>query len=299
MEFRQLRYFIEIVKAQNYSNAAKNLFVTQPTLSWNMNKLQEELGAKLIYQVGNKVMPTTAGNILFEKGQKILAELDELTEEIEEDHIYKKKELTIGSNSVISPVYMPLIQQFMSVYPNFSITIEENGSVKTQKKVANEELEIGIVSFPIIEESLEIERNTLHTFKYHAYVLMRDDHPLAGSKSLSIKDLKDERLGSMSKDYVLWHVLKNKAREFGFRPDIDFMSNNPETLINHVIQNNLVAIIPIQLKEAFADFNLAWVPLTDKIKPFDIVVVHKKDRPLSPAAALCLEFITNQEIIKE
>ncbi|MFW8051823.1 LysR family transcriptional regulator [Vagococcus fluvialis] len=299
MEFRQLRYFIEIVKAQNYSNAAKNLFVTQPTLSWNMNKLQEELGAKLIYQVGNKVMPTTAGNILFEKGQKILAELDELTEEIEEDHIYKKKELTIGSNSVISPVYMPLIQQFMSVYPNFSITIEENGSVKTQKKVANEELEIGIVSFPIIEESLEIERNTLHTFKYHAYVLMRDDHPLAGSKSLSIKDLKDERFGSMSKDYVLWHVLKNKARESGFRPDIDFMSNNPETLINHVIQNNLVAIIPIQLKEAFADFNLAWVPLTDKIKPFDIVVVHKKDRPLSPAAALCLEFITNQEIIKE
>lgn len=299
MEFRQLRYFIEIVKAQNYSHAAKNLFVTQPTLSWNMNKLQEELGAKLIYQVGNKVMPTTAGSILFEKGQKILAELDELTEEIEEDHIYKKKELTIGSNSVISPVYMPLIQQFMSVYPNFSITIEENGSVKTQKKVANEELEIGIVSFPIIEESLEIERNTLHTFKYHAYVLMRDDHPLAGSKSLSIKDLKGERFGSMSKDYVLWHVLKNKARESGFRPDIDFMSNNPETLINHVIQNNLVAIIPIQLKEAFADFNLAWVPLTDKIKPFDIVVVHKKDRPLSPAAALCLEFITNQEIIKE
>lgn len=299
MEFRQLRYFIEIVKAQNYSHAAKNLFVTQPTLSWNMNKLQEELGAKLIYQVGNKVMPTTAGSILFEKGQKILAELDELTEEIEEDHIYKKKELTIGSNSVISPVYMPLIQQFMSVYPNFSITIEENGSVKTQKKVANEELEIGIVSFPIIEESLEIERNTLHTFKYHAYVLMRDDHPLAGSKSLSIKDLKDERFGSMSKDYVLWHVLKNKARESGFRPDIDFMSNNPEVLINHVIQNNLVAIIPIQLKEAFADFNLAWVPLTDKIKPFDIVVVHKKDRPLSPAAALCLEFITNQEIIKE
>ncbi|MBP2966700.1 LysR family transcriptional regulator, partial [Acinetobacter baumannii] len=117
MEFRQLRYFIEIIKAQNYSHAAKNLFVTQPTLSWNMNKLQEELGVKLIYQVGNKVMPTSAGSILFEKGQKILCELDKLTDEVEEDHIYKKKELTIGSNSVISPVYMPLIRQFMSVYP--------------------------------------------------------------------------------------------------------------------------------------------------------------------------------------
>lgn len=296
MEFRQLRYFIEIIKAQNYSNAAKNLFVTQPTLSWNMNKLQEELGAKLLYQVGNKVMPTTTGSLLFEKAQKIIEELDELTESIEEDHILRKKELTIGSNSVISPVYMPLIQQFMSVYPNFSITIEENGSVKTQKKVANEELEIGIVSFPIVESDLEIERHTLHTFKYHAYVLMREDHPLANEKSLSIKDLRMERFGSMSKDYVLWHVLKNKAREFGFRPDIDFMSNSHEVLINHVIKNNLVAIMPIQLKEVNTDKPLVWVSLVDKIKPFDIVLVHKKNKPLSPAAALCLEFLTNQEI---
>lgn len=296
MEFRQLRYFIEIIKVQNYSNAAKNLFVTQPTLSWNMNKLQEELGAKLLYQVGNKVMPTTAGSILFEKGKKILEELDDLTEIIEEDHIYKKKELTIGSNSVISPVYMPLIQEFMSVYPNFSITIEENGSVKTQKKVANEELEIGIVSFPIVEPELEIESNTSHTFQYDAFVLMRDDHPLASEEKLSIKDLKNERFGSMSKDYVLYHVLKSKSREYGFRPDIDFMSNSHEVLINHIIKKNLVAIIPIQLKELYADYPLAWVTLTDKIKPFDIVVVHKKDKPLSPAAALCLEFITNHEI---
>lgn len=298
MEFRQLRYFIEIIKAQNYSHAAKNLFVTQPTLSWNMNKLQEELGSKLIYQVGNKVMPTTAGSILFEKGQKILDELDDLTELIEDDHIYRKKELTIGSNSVISPVYMPLIQQFMSVYPNFSITIEENGSIKTQKKVVNEELEIGIVSFPIVEPELEIERNTIHTFKYDAYVLMREDHHLANEKSLSIKDLKDETFGSMSKDYVLWHVLKDRSRESGFRPNIDLMSNSHEVLIQHVIKNNLVAIIPIQLKELYTDAPLAWIPLSDKIKPFDIVVVHKKDKPLSPAAALCLEFITNHEINK-
>ncbi|MGY3779209.1 LysR family transcriptional regulator [Isobaculum melis] len=296
MEFRQLRYFIEIMKTQNYSHAAKNLFVTQPTLSWNMNKLQEELGSKLIYQVGNKVMPTTAGNILFEKGQKIIENLDELTELIGDDHTYRKKELTIGSNSVISPVYMPLIQQFMSIYPNFSITIEENGSIKTQKKVVNEELEIGIVSFPILEPDLEIERNTIHTFNYDAYVLMREDHPLAKEKALWIKDLKEESFGSMSKDYVLWHVLKNKSRENGFRPDIDFMSNNHEVLIQHVLKKNLVAIMPVQLKSLYKDAPLAWVPLSDKIKPFDIVVVHKKDKPLSPAAALCLEFLTNQEI---
>ncbi|HCM90116.1 MULTISPECIES: LysR family transcriptional regulator [Vagococcus] len=297
MEFRQLRYFLEIIKAQNYSHAAKNLFVTQPTLSWNMNKLQEELGAKLLYQVGNKVMPTTAGTILFEQGQKIINDLDDLTEQIETDHIYEKKELTIGSNAVISPVFMPLIQQFMSIYPNFSITIEEDGSVKTQQKVANGELEIGIVSFPITEGNLEIERNIFEVFKYDAYVLMREDHPLSNSKELSIKELKNETFSSMSKDYVLWHVLKNKAREYGFSPKINLMSNNHEVLVNSILKDNSIALLPIQLKEIYKSAPLTWIPLKDKIKPFDIVVVHKKDQPLSPAAALCLEFITNQKKI--
>lgn len=85
-----------------------------------------------------------------------------------------------------------------------------------------------------------------------------------------------ERFGSMSKDYVLWHVLKNKAREFGFRPDIDFMSNSHEVLINHVIKNNLVAIMPIQLKEVNTDKPLVWVPLVDKIKPLISFLSTKK-----------------------
>lgn len=299
MEFRQIRYFIEIIKAQNYSHAAKNLFVTQPTLSWNMNKLQEELGVKLLYQVGNKVMPTTAGSILFNKGQSILEDIERLTTEIETDNTLEKKELVIGSNAVISPVFMPLIEKFMAIYPNFSITIEEQGSIKTQKKVAKGELEIGIVSFPIKEENLEIERNIFHTMKYDASILMRDDHPLASKKSLNLKDLKDYTFSSMSKDYVLWHVLQGMTRDVGFIPKIDIMSNNHEVLINNIMKNNTLALLPIQLKDFYDNSPLTWVPIKDKIKPFDIVVIHKKNTPLSPASALCLEFLTNQKIIND
>lgn len=296
MELRQLRYFIEIIKSQNYSHAAKNLFVTQPTLSWNMNKLQDELGVKLMYQVGNKVMPTTAGSALYEKSIKIIDELDTFADDIKSDFLFDKKEITIGSNAVISPVFMPLIRQFMEVYPNFRISIEEDGSVKTQKKVANGELEIGIVSYPIVEEGLDIERNIFHVFKYDAFVLLHEDHPLASKKELSIKDLKGEVFASMNKDYVLWNVLKTLARENGFNAEINFVSNNHEVLINTVLKNKSIALLPIQLKEMYQDLPLVWIPLKDKIKPFDIVVVHKKGHPLSPAAALCLEFITNQQI---
>lgn len=296
MEIRQLRYFIEIIKSQNYSIAAKNLFVTQPTLSWNMNKLQEEVGVKLMYQVGNKVKPTTAGSMLYTKGGLILEDLDDLTRALEKENILEKKELTIGSNAVISPFFMPLIEQFMEVYPNFTITMEENGSVKTQKKVANEELEIGIVSFPIVYPDLEIEKNVAHTFNYDAIVVMKDDHPLANSDKLSLKELKNETFSSMSKDYVLFQVLQDKARDNGFTPEINFMSNNHHVLLKNLMKENTVAILPVQLKDSFSHLPLSWVTLDERIKPFDIVVIHKKNKPLSPAAALCLEFITSNKI---
>ena len=296
MELRKLQYFIEIIKTQNYSYAAKNLFVTQPTLSWNMTKLQEELGVKLLYQVGNKVMPTTAGSILFHQGRELLEQHDRLIQAISQTHQTEKKELVIGSNAVISPAFMPLIQQFIAAHPEVSVIIEEAGSVKTQQKVSSEDLELGIVSFPVVESGLDIEHNLFHSFHYDANLLVRQDHPLAQKTEVAIKELKHETFCSMTKDYVLWHYLKNAARENGFTPKIELLSNNHEILIHHILAYNSIAILPIQLKEAYADKALTWIPLKEKIKPFDIIVIHKKNKALSPTAALCLEFLTTQAI---
>lgn len=296
MELRKLQYFVEIIKTQNYSNAAKNLFVTQPTLSWNMTKLQEELGVRLLYQVGNKVMPTTAGNILYVKGLELLAQHDLLIEAVTQSHQTGNKELVIGSNAVISPAFMPLIQKFIKTYPTVSVVIEEAGSVKTQQKVANEELELGIVSFPVGEPDLDIEHNLFHSFHYDANLLVRNDHYLANKPEIRISELRRETFCSMTKDYVLWHYLKNAARENGFTPKIELLSNNHDILINHILTYNSIAILPIQLKKAYLDKPLTWIPLKEKIKPFDIIVIHKKGKVLSPLVALCLEFLTTQPI---
>ena len=295
MEIRQVKYFIEIIKTQSYSMAAKNLFITQPTLSWNMTKLQEELGTKLIYQVGNTVMPTTAGSLLYDKGTQIVNDFEKLTQELGDASLHPNDELTIGSNAVISPFFMPLIEGFMSQYPKTSLTIEEDGSIKTQKKIANGELELGVVSYPIVENNLNVEKNSHHRFQYDAYVVMRADHPLAKKEHLSFKDLKEASFVSMSKDYVLWHVLQTKARENGYQPTINFLSNSHEVLIQNILKTGAIGILPIQLQSEYTTEELVWIKLKDKMKPFDIVVVHKKEAPLSPTAALFLEYIINNK----
>ncbi|EOI52188.1 LysR family transcriptional regulator [Enterococcus gilvus] len=294
MELRQLRYFIEIVNSQNYSNAAKNLFITQPTLSWNMGKLQSELGTKLLYQVGNKVFPTTSGIELYKGGLEIIHSFDSLINSIEGSNNTSSKELVIGSNAIIFPSIMPLIQEFKNVYPSFSISIEEAGSIKIQEKVVNEEIELGIVSLPVVEPGLEIEQNIFSSFHYDAYLLMRANHRLAHSKTIDIKELKSEIFCSMNKDYVLWHMLKEKARENGFQPEIRLESNNHDVLVEHIIKYNSIAILPVQLKKTIAkEDKLVWIPIKNSLKPFNIVVIYKRNKPLSPIAASCLEIITD------
>ncbi|RGI32417.1 hypothetical protein [Melissococcus sp. OM08-11BH] len=94
-------------------------------------------------------------------------------------------------------------------------------------------------------------------------------------------------------------MLQGMTRDVGFIPKIDIMSNNHEVLVNNIMKNNTLALLPIQLKDFYDNYPLTWVPIKDKIKPFDIVVIHKKNTPLSPAAALCLEFLTSQKIIND
>lgn len=301
MDIRQVKYFIEIINSQSYSLAAKNLFVTQPTLSWNMTKLQNDLGTKLLYQVGNKVLPTSAGELLYEKGSSIVQDFDQLEATLLNQAYREDEELVIGSNAVISPFFMPLIEQFMTEYPHISLHIVEEGSIKTQKKVSEGDLEIGIVSYPINFPNLSVEKNMFHSFHYDAYVVMRSDHSLAKEKSLKFSELKEQAFVSMSKDFVLYHVLQDLAEESGFRPNVRFISNNHEVVLQTILNSQAdqtVALMPIQLQDEYLNENLTWVKLDNKVKKFDIVVIHEKNRTLSPIAAQFLEFVTSHKIKK-
>ena len=83
MEFRQLKYFITIAKAKSYSAAAKSLFVTQPTLSWNIQQLEEEFDTHLFFQTKSGLQLTEYGEKLFIHGKVVLEEFEKLMLEMQ------------------------------------------------------------------------------------------------------------------------------------------------------------------------------------------------------------------------
>ncbi|KGX87746.1 LysR family transcriptional regulator [Pontibacillus litoralis] len=291
MEFRQLRYFVSIVNTGSYSAAAKNLFVTQPTLSYNIQKLEKELGTHLFYQSNQSLKLTDSGRLLHEKGQKVLEEMDELVETIQRKNITKKNSLKVGITVLFAIQYMRQIVHFTSTNPHIDVHFIQSGSIDLQKKLANEEIDIGLLSFPIYEPSIHIECINTSNSNYSVDVVMPFHHPLARKKSISFADLEPHTICAFSKDFVLGRVLHERCQEFGFKPNIIFTNNNWEVLLQNTLITNGLTLMPNELKQFSNFINLKWIPLKDKANFFEIGIARRRNEELKDAAARFIEYI--------
>lgn len=106
MDIRQLTYFIAVAEAKNYSRAAKSLFVTQPTLSQSIKKLEAELNTILFLQNGRQLALTEAGEILYEKGQLLMTNVNQMVTEIQQLNQEKKEGIRVGLTSLFAIQFM-------------------------------------------------------------------------------------------------------------------------------------------------------------------------------------------------
>src|SRR5699024_11336988 len=96
MELRQMKYFVTIANTRSYSDAAKSLFVTQPTLSWNMQKLEEELNVNLFDKSDNDIKLTKLGQVFYEESIKVLENVDNLLTKMKEEDRKENQKLKVG-----------------------------------------------------------------------------------------------------------------------------------------------------------------------------------------------------------
>lgn len=291
MELRQLRYFLAIANAKSYSTAAQYLYVTQPTLTWNIQKLEEELDTRLFYQTTRGIELTESGEILLKQGEKILTEIDEMVEHIKLRGESQKKTLKVGITALFVIQYMQQIVNYISSNPEIELTFIQHGSVVLQRMLANKEIDIGLLSFPIYEPSIEIEKLRTTNSNYKVSAVMPPEHPLASKKSLRIPDLEGYEICSFTKDYVLGKILYERCEFFGFTPHVIFTNNNWEVLLQNVEATGTLTLMPNTVKKIRKNDNLKWIPMVDKANEFNIGIAKLKNTSLSEPAVRFIEYI--------
>ena len=158
MTLTQLEYIIAVDTYRHFAEAASYCFVTQPTLSMQIQKLEKETGVKIFDRSKQPVMPTESGAIIIEQARKILAERNELNEMIESKKGLIAGELRIGIIPTLAPYLLPLfVHSFTKKYPLVQLHITELTTEFIISRLRDGRIDVGILVTPLQENGIKEE----------------------------------------------------------------------------------------------------------------------------------------------
>lgn len=246
IDMRQLRYFIAVAEELNFSRAAERLNISQPPLSVQIKSLEEQLSVTLLKRTKRKVELTEAGTHLLQAAQDLLGDLQQTLLSTQEVARGQEGEIKIGTNfsSIFYPRFSDMLARYHAAYPNIKISIKEMLSQDAVLALNNRQIDIGFL-WPETAymrgdvEFQEIERVPLE-------LCVSAKNPLVKKKSITIEDLRDQRLlfsaRQLRSDFV--ENLQNKASKKGFELQL-----YQET-----------AIFPVLVHLVAAGYGLAFLP---------------------------------------
>jgi LysR family hydrogen peroxide-inducible transcriptional activator len=155
MTFVQLEYIVAVDTYRHFATAAGHCFVTQPTLSMQVQKLEEELGLKIFDRSKQPVIPTEAGQAIIEQARRILGEKQVITEIVQEKKGILTGELRIGVIPTLAPYLLPLfVQNFSAKYPQIKLVVNELMTEMVVTRLREGRIDVGILVTPLQENGI-------------------------------------------------------------------------------------------------------------------------------------------------
>jgi len=156
MTLVQLEYIVALDTHRHFATAATTCFVTQPTLSMQVQKLEEELGVKIFDRSKQPVLPTEVGITIIEQARKIMAEKNRLTEMIDSKKGIINGELRVGIIPTLAPYLLPLfIQSFTKKYPHVKLHVTELTTEFIISRLRDGSIDVGILVTPLMENGIK------------------------------------------------------------------------------------------------------------------------------------------------
>jgi len=191
MNLSELRYVVALARERHFGRAASACFVSQPTLSVAIKKLEEELGVTLFERASHEVRITPVGERVVERAQQALEAVESVRQVASAESDQLAGPLRIGAIYTIGPYLFPdLIPNLNELAPEMPLIVEENYTAVLAEKLKQGELDVIIISLPFDEPNIL----TLPLYEEPFVILLPASHPLTARKSLSPKNLEDETI---------------------------------------------------------------------------------------------------------
>lgn len=280
MNLRDLQYLVALAEHRHFGRAAKASFVSQPTLSTQIRKLEEELGVALIERAPRKVMLTTAGRDVVARARRILDEVDHLREAARRTRDPEAGSVRLGVFPTLGPYLLPhLVPRIRSRFPQLELLLIEEKSETILRELREGRIDAGLLALPIHDEQMHTE----FVFEEQFLLAVPELHPLAKHRTLSLADLHDERLLLLEDGHCLRDQALDVCALAGTGEKTGFRATSLETLRQMVAANVGITLLPaLSVKPPVAHSNaIHLLRFRDSHPSRRIALVWRRSSPMA------------------
>lgn len=288
MELRDIQSFINVADYKSFTKAAEHSYLSQPSLSKAVKKLESELHVELFDRSTRYLRLTDAGQIVYTQGKKALAALTELSNLLDELTDAEIGEIKMGVPPLIGTLFFPKIARlFHEQYPNVTLELIEMGAKVIKQLVKEDQIDIGLIVLPVDESAFNI-----HPFIIDDFMLyIHKDHPIARKRTVSLSELKEEKFIVFSEHFSLHDLIINACQEAGFTPSISYESSQWDLILELVASNLGIALLPHSLFIKVNNPAIKTIPLQASSLQWKLGVITKKEAYHSFALRKLLDII--------
>ena len=279
MTLTELRYIVAVAREKHFGRAAEACFVSQPTLSVAIKKLEDELDVKLFERGSSEVSVTPLGEEIVRQAQATLEQAAAIKEIAKRGKDPLAGPLRLGIIYTIGPYLLPeLVKNAIERVPQMPLMLHENFTVKLLEQLRTGELDCAIMAEPFPDTGLAIAPLYDEPF----IVAVPKNHPLAKRDSISAQELKQETMlllgtGHCFRDHVL-EVCPEFAR---FSSDAEgirksFEGSSLETIKHMVASGMGITVVPQLSVPADPQPHLAYIPFSDPLPTRRVVLAWRR-----------------------
>ena len=279
---RQLRAFLAVARRGSFSRAAQDISLSQSAVSLSIRQFEAELGLKLLDRTTRQVHLTEAGASLVASSSRLIEELDAALEGLRDIGLQHRGRVKMACVPSVARSLMPrCVARCATKWPNISIAIDDSAATDVLRKLGHGEVEFGIASGDMATAGFHVEPLMLDPFR----LVCRRDDPIAGSGAVTWAQLAGRRLVMLNNTSGSRDVIASTLARTRATAEIVLELAQPSSILGMVEAGIGIAVMPELAAPRVDDALLAVCTLSPPDVTRTILLLRRRDRSLSPAAA--------------
>lgn len=284
----ELRYLLAVAETGHFGRAAQRCFVTQPTLSVQLKKLEENLGQRLIERGSKGAQLTPFGIQVAEHARAMLEHLQAIGDLARGQHDPLAGEFRLGLIPTLGPYLLPrLLKPLTRRFPALRLTVVEQLTATLLELVAHHEIDAALLALPI--EGTGLQATPL--FREPFWLLLPEGDPLARAKAVREEELKNKTVLLLAEGHCLREQALSVCHEAGSNPQADFRASSLETLRHLVAAGFGCTLVPALSTSRMQEAGVCVRPFHPPPPAREIGMVWRKTYPRAQAIQVLADFV--------